>query len=354
VKFKIHDAGTPDGLTDWIRAWTAWPGREVLAHPEFARLFARPCDRVVCAAGEDAGGSILFPLILRPLSAEPWARAGEARWDATTPYGYGGPYAWGAGPRDDDAFWRAHAEWCREGKIVSTFARLSLFPEQLAAIPGPVESLLPNIVVPLGAGPDGLWAGYESKVRKWVKSAEAAGITVEEDPTGARIEDFFAVYTETMTRRGAADWYFFPREFFKSIIEKLPGQFVFFYALLDGKVLSSDLMLCSKDYVYYFLGGTHEAALPQSPNYLLKHRIATWAAAEGKKGYVLGGGYEPGDGLFRYKRAFARTGEVPFKTACLIHDEAGCRDLVSDRAAREALAGRAWTPRSRYFPPYRA
>lgn len=352
--FRVHDAAEPEGLSAWLAAWDSWPEREVWAHPEYARLFARPGDRVVCASGEDPGGAILFPLILRPLAKEPWARASETAWDATTPYGYGGPFAWGSGPRDDAAYWRAYTDWCRAAGIVTTFARLGLFPEQLAELPAPAEVRMPNIVVPLAGGAEALWSGYEGKVRKWVKAAEAAGLSVEADPSGARLEEFYAVYTHTMTRRGATDWYFFPREFFRSIVAKLPGQFVFFHTLKDGKAVSCDLVLCSKDYVYYFLGGTLEEAFDDGPNYLLKHRIAVWASEQGKKGYVLGGGYEPGDGLYRYKRAYARSGEVPFKTASMIHDEGACAALKLARGEAEAREGRVWAPRPSYFPPYRA
>ena len=140
MRFQVLDAATGEGLGAWKALWHSWPGREVMAHPEYARLFARNCDRVLCAAGEDAGGSILFPLILRPLAAEPWARAGERRWDAITPYGYGGPFAWGLGPRDDAAYWGDYAGWCRQAGVVSTFARLSLFPQQLARLPRPAPS----------------------------------------------------------------------------------------------------------------------------------------------------------------------------------------------------------------------
>ncbi len=138
MSFRILDAGTEDGRRRWLSLWSARSGREVMAHPDFAGLFARPEDRVVCAAGEDAGGAILFPLVLRPLAAEPWARPGESRWDATTPYGYGGPFSFGS--PDEARYWRDHSEWCRDARVVSTFARLSLFPDQLAPIPGPVET----------------------------------------------------------------------------------------------------------------------------------------------------------------------------------------------------------------------
>jgi hypothetical protein len=355
VHFRPLDASSPNDLSAWVQLWHAWPRREVMAHPEYARLFARPGDRVVCAAGEDgAGGSILFPLVLRPLAAERWADASEQRWDATTPYGYGGPFVSGDGPRDEAAFWREFHAWCGAERLVTTFARLSLFPEQLAAMPGRTEVRYPNIVVPLAGGMDAVWRGYESKVRKWVQTAERAGLEVEVDREGAGLNAFVAIYEHTMRRRGAEDWYFFPREFFERIVERLRGQFAFFFTLKGGEPVSADLVLCSAEHVYYFLGGTLAESFPLGPNYLLKHRVASWAVAEGKKSYVLGGGYAAGDGLFRYKRAFARHGEVPFRVASLVHDERACHDLAARRAALAQREGTTWEPRPGFFPPYRA
>lgn len=349
MTYRILDASSPGDLARWLDLWRGWPEREVMAHPEYARLFARPCDRVVCAAGEGARGAILFPLLVRPLAAEPWASAGEQRLDAVTPYGYGGPFAWGE--RDEPGFWRAYAAWCRELRIVTTFCRLSLFPEQLAEPPGQVEVRSQNVVVPLEGGAEAIWRAYEGKVRKWVKVAERAGLEVVADATGERLADFVRVYTHTMERNGAEPWYFFPRAFFERLVDRLTGQFVFFHTLSRGEVVSSDLVLTSPRRVYYFLGGTHADAFPLGPNYLLKHHIATWAAREGKTSYVLGGGYEPDDGLFRYKRAYARHGVVPFRVAQLVHDAPSCDALAVARAARD---GAGWVPRAGFFPAYRA
>jgi hypothetical protein len=349
--FRVLDASTAEGRSAWLETWRARSGREVMAHPDFAALFARPCDRTVCLAGEDEGGAILFPLLLRPLAAEPWARPGEDRWDATSPYGYGGPFAFGE-PRED-AYWRAHAGWCREARVVSTFARLSLFPGQLAHLPGPVETRSRNVAIPLAGGLDRLWRGYETKVRKWVQVAERAGLTVERDPEGRRLDAFHEIYTGTMHRRGADGWYLFPRSFFEAILERLAGHCALFHTLQGSEVVSSDLVLEGEEHVYYFLGGSRAEAFPLGPNYLLKHRIATWAIGAGKKFYVLGGGYAEGDGLYRYKRAYARDGEVPFQVACLVHDPAAYDDLVARRAERAAAEGHAWAPRPGFFPAYR-
>lgn len=351
--FKVLDAGEEAGLAAWTALWRSWPSAEVMAHPEYARLFARPCDRTICLVSEDEGGVVLFPLILRPLAVEPWARPGEARWDATSPYGYGGPFAWGPAP-PAGAFWRGYAAWCAEGRIVSAFARLSLFPEQLAPVPGPVETMSTNIVVPLGAGQDALWRCHDAHVRRWVRRAERAGVEIEVDRRGERLDAFIEVYSHTMQRNGAEEWYRFPRAFFEAILDRLAGHFVFFHALSGGRVVSSDLVLHSGAHAYDFLGGTFKEAFPLGPNYLLKHHMASWAEAEGKGALVLGGGYRPNDGLLFYKRSFAKHGEVPFRVAALVHDEAGCAELTQDRASHSERHGEPWVPRPRFFPPYRA
>ncbi|WP_242353759.1 MULTISPECIES: GNAT family N-acetyltransferase [unclassified Anaeromyxobacter] len=354
MRFRVLDAADAGDVATWLAIWSAWPAKEVVTRPEYAQLFARPGDRAVCVVGEDEGGAILFPLILRPLALEPWARRGELRRDAITPYGYGGPFVCGGGVRDQAAFWAAYGEWCRDERIVTTFARLSLFAEQLAPMPGRVEVRSQNVVVRLDGGSEGLWRNYESKVRKWVRLAEAAGVTVEVDRDGSGLDAFFEVYTHTMQRRRADEFYFFPRSFFESIVTRLGGRFVFFHARAGGKVVSSDLVLCADEHVYYFLGGTLEEAFALGPSYLVKHRIAEWSMGEGKRRYVLGGGHEPDDGLYRYKRAFDRRGAVPFRVAALVHDEVACRELADARAAHASREGKPWRPRTGFFPAYRA
>ena len=350
MRHRILDAAVARDLAEWTALWERWPGREVFAHPDYVRLFSRPCDRTVCAVGEDAGGTILFPLLLRPLAAEPWAAPGERRLDAISPYGYGGPFAFGEGPRDDGAFWRAHEAWCREAGVVSTFARLALFDEQLPRLPADPEPRGPTVVRALRADLGASWMEYDRSVRANVKAAERNGVTIEVDRTGARLDAFVEVYEHTMTRRGANDWYFFPRSFFDELVRRLAGQYVFFHALHEGRVVSTELILVSREHAYMLLSGTRAEAYPLRPNDLLRHKTVVWSAEQGLCAYVLGGGYEPGDGVYRHKRNFAPKGQLEFRVACLLHDEAAARELEARRAAAEG----GWAPREGYFPRYRS
>lgn len=352
VRFRLLDAEIPGERARWLEVWRRWPAREVMAHPEYVALFARPGERVVAALGEGDGAGVLFPLILRPLAAEPWASPGEDRWDATTPYGYGGPWALGAA-REVPEFWGAYEDWCRGAGVVTTFARMTLFADELAAVPGPAELHGPNVVVPLAAGREAVWEGYDRDVRRRVRVARREGLAVEVDLAGARLREFHAVYLHTMVRRGAEPWYHLPLAFFERLVERLEGQFAFVHAIAGGRVVSSELALVSRRNVYAFLGGTSLDAFRHYPNELVRDATIEWAIREGKERYVLGGGRAPEDGILRHKRLLAPGGELPFRTARLVHDPVANHALARRRALAELEHG-GWTPRPGFFPAYRA
>jgi len=356
VRFRILDAAVPDERAAWLAAWGRWPEREPMAHPGYVSLLAREGDRAVAALAEEENATILMPLVLRPLAAEPWTAPREGAWDATTPYGYGGPFAWGDGWLEEGAFWRAYDRFCREARVVCTFARLSVFAGQLARTwPGRIAARGPNVVVSLAGGAGAARARYDRDLPRRLRRAAREGLTAEVDRAGARLDAFCAVYGHTMERRGAAAWYRFPRTFFERLLAALPGQVAFVHVLQEGRVVSSELALASVHHVYSFLGGTEAAAFRAYPDELLKDATVAWAAGAGKRAYVLGGGKDEGDGLLRHKKWFAPPeGVIPFRTAHLVHDEVAYHALARRRAAVETATGLPWKPDREFFPLYRS
>ena len=316
---------TPDDPR-WLERWQAWPEREVHAHPEYVRLFEGE-GQPLCAVDD----GVLYPFLLR---SDPV--------DLVTPYGYGGAFR--TGEADADGFWRAFDAWAVEHGVVSELVRLSLFPERLLPYPGEREERLLNVVRDLEPGADELWMDYEHKVRKNVKKARRSGLRVELDETAERLEDFLRLYEGTLDRREASDRYRFSRDFFEHVRDRLAGHFVYAHVLEGDRVVSSELALLSATSAYSFLGGTEESAFPLRPNDLLKVELMLWAKTAGKRRFVLGGGYRPGDGIFRYKRSFAPNGVVPFEIGKRIL-RAEAYDALVERAGRSAEPG--------FFPAYR-
>ncbi|MEN6459667.1 MAG: GNAT family N-acetyltransferase [Thermoguttaceae bacterium] len=354
MRVLFLDNAVPADRARWLTALQSWPGREVFAHPDYARLFARPMDRVMCATMAADGAGVLFPFLLRPLAVEPWAMPGETACDLVTPYGYGGPFAWNCSEQHDAAFWNQFQCWADAHRIVSSFARLSVFPEQQLPFAGEVAIDRPNIVRSLDLSPDALWRDYEHKVRKNVQCAIRSGLRVVVDPTGQRIDDFVAIYYATLDRRGASGSYYFPRDFFDGLLRDLPQQFVFFHVLSEGRVVSTELVLLSAENMYSFLGGTLAEAYALRPNDLLKHEATLWGRQAGKRAFVLGGGYDGQDGIYRYKKSFAPHGEKPFRVGRRIFDHDRYRQLVERRRQWDERHGRTPTRHTEYFPQYRA
>lgn len=351
-KVEILSAKDQEEKKRWISIWRGWPEHEVFAHPEYAALFCRNNEQAICVHWNGESGGVLFPLIVRQISDENWSNKQDNPVDLISPYGYGGPFFWGKA--DPDEFWDAFYQWAGEMKAISCFIRLSLFRTQVLPLREGVHEKAMNIVRTLDIAEDVMWMHYEHKVRKNVKRAINSGLKIELDMEGKRIDEFIRIYYETMDRRNACEAYRFDRSFFEVLKKELSGEYAFFHAFSNGEVVSTELVLLSKYNIYSFLGGTIAKAFELRPNDLLKHEIIQWGSRNGRKNYVLGGGYNGEDGIFRYKRSFAPDGQVPFKTGQIIFDMNGYDQLVDMRAEWEKKQGVLWKPQDGYFPAYRA
>jgi len=353
-RVEFLDPADPGDRASWLELWNRWPDREVMAHPDYVKLFARPQDRVVAATLRCDGGGILYPYILRPLAAEPWGAAGRRECDLSTAYGYGGPFGWNVSGEETRRFWAEFDDWAWEQEVVTTFDRLSLFPSQLLPFNGDLEAKGPNIVRGLELSEADLWADYAPKVRQNVNHARRAGLEVESDPSGKRLEEFMEIYISTMTRRNASQGYFHPRSFFESIIRDLAGHFTFFHLIWKGRAISSELVLLSENSSYSYLGGSLKEAFDLRANDLFKHEIFTWCRNAGKTALVLGGGYRGADGIFAFKKSFAPAGEVAFKVGKRTYDAALAAEMAVQRRVWEGKRGVSWIPDPEFFPVYRA
>jgi lipid II:glycine glycyltransferase (peptidoglycan interpeptide bridge formation enzyme) len=235
---------------------------------------------------------------------------------------------------------------------VSEVVRFSLFPEALADYPGERRVISENVVRVI-TDEDDVWRDFEYKVRKNVNKARASGVTVVLDRNADRLEDFLRIFHGTMDRRNAGEGYYFSREYFQRIQAELGAHVAWFHALVGETVVSTELVLVSADHIYSFLGGTDAEWFHVRPNDLLKLEIMNWARRAGKTAFVLGGGYVPGDGIYRFKLSFAPGGSVPFSIGCRVFNAGVYDAMTRGRRAFEASKARDWQPRPDYFPAWR-
>lgn len=341
--------------SEWLRAWAAC-GREPFAHPAYVELFARGKQGARCAVSTAGEETTILPFLLRPLEGE-CGSADSARtlFDASSPYGYGGPYS--SPGADPASLWGELARWMREEGVVSFFGRLALDSSLPSELPSgaTVVSDSENVVVDLTRDAEEQWRTYDHKVRKNVNKARRSDLTVDVRDTFTDVAEFARLYHSTMDRRQASTWYYFDAAFFGSIERDLPGGYVAAEVRdAAGTLVSAELVLASDRYLYSYLGGTTSEAFDLRPNDLLKHAVIDYGRASGRVGYVLGGGLSADDGIFRYKRSFDRAGCVSFRRLTMVADDAAYDALVADRLAAALRTDADARLQAGYFPLYRA
>jgi hypothetical protein len=261
------------------------------------------------------------PLIVREIE-------GGERLDAVSPYGYPGATVAGSGPvpAAGDVDWAAT-------ELISVFGRERLAGDHwLAGAPERSRVLLHN-------------PGAERRVRprlaEQVRANEREGWTAEAlAGPGSSADDreaFAAAYEQTMRRAGAADRYFFARDYFDAALSFERSWLL--VARRSGEVGAAAIAATSDSLLHYYLGGTADPARDASP---FKNVVVAMLDLADELGLPLnlGGGVTPGDGLEEFKRGFANS-DLPFHAQEVVCDPAGYGALSGDRDA------------GGYFPAYR-
>jgi GNAT superfamily N-acetyltransferase len=269
-------------------------------------------------------------------------------------YGFGG---YVKSPRDApiQRFAAVFGEHCREAGIVSEFVRFHpLLGNHRDIEPPPVDVRLHQQVVCIDfpAGGGDVPAVGDKDVRRRVRKAREAGLEVIDDLDGRFFGEFVAQYHATMALRGAAQFYFFPDPFFRSIRELLGRGTRLLVAVLDGRVLGGLLMLYGEEFAYYHLACSDPQSRALGTNDLLLITAIEWAHRTGKKRFLLGGGLNGEDSLFHYKARFS-PGRADYFLGSRVHLPEVYERLCADKIRRdgsdpERFRSRAW------FPLYRS
>jgi hypothetical protein len=264
-----------------------------------------------------------LPLIVRDVDS-------GGREDAISPYGYPG-----GSPALDNPPDPAAVDWSETG-LVSIFIR-DRIGERASLRGGTVRAH-----VHVAEGEEGI----RKRLREQIRRNERRGWRVEpargpDVPAAARA-GFERAYAETMSRTGAADRYLYPSEYFQRLLRSDRSWLLTASSGEAAEPLAGAIAVASDGYLHYYLGGTAEEALEDSP---MKNLFAAMISlgAELNLPVNLGGGLAPGDSLDDFKRGFA-TAQAPWHT----------HEIVSDPGAYDELSSRAGTPPEGFFPAYRA
>lgn len=296
-------------------------------------------------------GKVVNTFILRMVQ---WEIEGQTYFDIVTPYGYGGPIAENVTDIKKllNAYKTAFEKYCREKNIICEFIRFHLFDnvDVRENYYGETLHLLDNVVVDTtGDFETKIWMNYEYKVRKNVKKALKNNLQIVIERNLNNLDGFLSIYNDTMDRNNAESYYYFDRNYFENIAKFLPKNFMYFHVFKDSKIVSTELVLCSDDYAYSFLGGTFTEYYEFRPNDFLKNEIIKWCNQTGRKKFILGGGYHKEDGIYKYKRSFTPDPDVPFYVGRYIFNN----EIYQKAIEARKIADKNFNEETIYFPKYR-
>ncbi len=284
-------------------------------------------------------GDLVLPLLLRPLPD-------GSGWDATSPYGYGGPVALSG--HAAEGFGAAFDTWARTNGVVATFLRLHPLLGNARLVP-PTAELVPlghTVAWDVTAGRD-LFGLMHAHHRRAARRADRAGLEVRVVTRPTDLDEFGELYRLTMLRRGADPFYFFPAAYWEALRaegEEL-GLLLVEGRLPDGALAAGLLCFSQGPWLHYHLGATSDAGRTSGASTRCFQAAAEWAQSRGMSGFHLGGGLgsDSTSTLFVFKHRFdPGTQPQPFHIAKLVHD----------RGRYERLAGTDST--AGFFPPWRA
>ncbi len=270
------------------------------------------------AAGQ---GELLAPLIVSEIGEGP-------QIDAISPYGYPG-----LAGRSDGLLDPARIDFSATG-LVAAFIRHTLGEPPLSGASERNVVLIADPALPPKSRPSD-----RHQINKNLRLGYELRLVPGSETTAAQRAGFLAAYEQTMRRTGAAERYFFGAAYFDRILES-PQTWLALALAPDGEVAAASIAARSDGYLHYYLSGSADSNLRDSP---MKNIVALLVELAAEQGLPLnlGGGISRGDQLEEFKRGFANR-ELVWLTSEVVCDAEAYDRLAAGREAGD------------FFPAYRA
>ena len=312
----------------------------------------------------DSRRGLAWPYTLRPVSSVPGLEWSSAT-DVHSAYGYPGPLAWGvlAGDPFVERAWRLIVDTWRGQGAVSVFTRfhplignaslvrdIQLRPGQDAAGEG-VLMAGPTVSVDLTLAPTAIRAAYGRDLARQIAVARRAGLTTQPDVDLTLLRTFSELYSQTMARLGASEYYFFTEADFKRLAKALPDAVRLLVTSVGSDVAAAGLFFEYGGIAEWHLVGTSDRFGHLSPSKVLVDDAILWARDRGNRVLHMGGGHGGReDSLFWFKSRYSPRRHI-FETGRWVIEPHAYAELVAAR--RAAISGPSSLDPG-FFPAYRA
>ena len=306
---------------------------------------------------QSGGSGIAYPFLLRSTRTLPFAAGlSDGWWDTFTPE-YTGPVPFGPGPLNPELAGRfpdLFARYCRDQRIIAEFAHLNPWKAREEALDSAgIEVNREIVYVDLTRPEDKLWTkSLTSSAPRQAKQGQEAGVPPRRASSPADVHEFHRLYAQTMERRNALDRYHFSLDYFLAFFETLPDTVFFVLAEYKDQVVAGGLFFEEGSDLSWHLSAADLDFSQVRPVNVYVWEMMRWAHHQGKQRMLLGGGYQPDDGVFRFKANFSPL-RARFCTYKRIHNPEAYAELTRGWFAHygETLHQNGYFPAYRSTPP---
>ncbi len=170
------------------------------------------------------------------------------------------------------------------------------------------------VICDLTIDTDWIWRQIRKGHRASIKKLRDAGFTVRMVNIEQYLDTFIDIYRETMNRVHAHQSYYYPREYFRELVEILADRVHLCAVETNGEIVSICMITEFNGIVQYYLSGSVTEYLQQAPTTMMLDYIIKWAKARNNKYFNLGGGLGGNkDSLYQFKAGFSNFSK-PFMT----------------------------------------
>ncbi len=300
--------------------------QDVFFTPEYLKIQEiEGLGQAICFTFRKGNNIALYPFLKNKIDSEKFELS-EQYYDIETAYGYGGPIFNTDHPTFIEDFYTAFNNYCKDSKIIAEFVRYHPLLQNF-----PNKKHIPNfkdrntVIIDLKKNYYELWENeYHSKNRNIIRKAINNGYKIQiiSHPTLKDLEKFHEIYSYTMTKLNADDFYFFSLKYIQNTFINLSKNTYLFKVLSnDNEIICTSIFFHLNQNFHYHLSARTEVSDNTVNNFLIDAAVQ-FAQSIGCKKLHLGGGRtnHEEDSLLKFKQSFSKkSGE--FYIGKKVHNE---------------------------------
>jgi len=298
---------------------------DIYFRPEYHSLYENNGDgKAYCFYFSSKFGEVLYPFLKNSINKLGYKLKHEY-YDIQSVYGYSGCISSNNNKLLKKNFHKIFADYCKKSNIIAEFIRFHpiLKNENFSNPYLKINKNRNTVILNLNQSYKNIFTKeYTSNNRNMIRKGSRE-LIFEVSNNLKSLEIFKENYHYTMKKIKAKKYYYFSKDYFSGLINKLKRQ-SYIINIFDKKqiVQNSMILFIDNDYAHYHLSGRSKNCTINASNNLMLDEAIKFAQKKKCKYFHLGGGstIEGNDTLLKFKSNFSKT-KLDFYIGSRIHNK---------------------------------